>query len=42
MDIFDEFADLERPREIAQRYGVGCEASLGRKKEGKFGAPQKR
>jgi len=28
VDILDEFADLEGPGEIAERYSVGCEASL--------------
>jgi hypothetical protein len=28
VDVFDEFADLEGPGKISERYGVGCEASL--------------
>jgi hypothetical protein len=40
MDVFDEFADLQGPREITERYGVGCETSL-EEKEGKLGDPQK-
>jgi hypothetical protein len=30
MDFFNEFANLERAGEVAEGYGVGCEAGLCR------------